>query len=101
MAKKTNRPKSKSAAKPAAKQPAVAKTPAPIEEAAVQTPVVAPPSAPRALRPVKQSRSQIASEQLEDQYAYITGDLRRVFILAAAMFTLLVVANIIFSRLAG
>jgi len=96
MAKKTNRPKSKSTARPAAKQAAIEKASPPPAEALTETPVVTPPGPPRALRPVKQSRSQIAAEQLEEQYSFITGDLRRVFILAAAMFTLLIVANLVF-----
>lgn len=63
----------------------------------------APPAvvAPRAPRAPKLSRSQMASERLEDEYAYITGDLRRVFILAGAMFALLIVLNVILSRVGG
>ena len=51
-------------------------------------------------RPAKLSRSQAAAERIEEEYAYITNDLRRVFILAAAMFALLIALNVIF-RLAG
>lgn len=87
MAKKTNRPKAKPAAKPAVKEAAI---PGEIEE-------VAPPPAAEARAPKapKLSRSQVAAERIEDEYAYITGDLRRVFILAAAMFALLIVLNVI------
>ncbi len=56
-----------------------------------------PRATPRAPRPAKQSRSQAASERLEDEYSFISGDLRRVFILAAVMFTLLIALNVIFS----
>lgn len=47
----------------------------------------------------KLSRSQLASERIEDEYAYITDDLRRVFILAAIMFALLIVLNIILGQI--
>jgi hypothetical protein len=96
MAKKANRPKPKSPPRPArpvaepvaepAQQPAAA-------EAAETT------AAPRAPRAPKLSRSQAASERLEDEYAFISGDLRRVFILAAAMFALLIALNVIFNVL--
>jgi hypothetical protein len=46
-------------------------------------------------RPIKQSRSQVAAERIEEEYAYIIGDLRRVLILAAAMFALLIAVNVI------
>ena len=54
-------------------------------------------TAPRAPRPAKISRSQAAAERIEDEYAYITDDLRRVFILAALMFALLIVVNLVFT----
>jgi len=93
MAKKTNRQKTKSAPRPAAR-PAVI-TPD------LEAPPVAPPPAaePRAPKAPKISRSQAAVERIEDEYAYILGDLRRVFLLAAAMFALLIVLNIILSRI--
>jgi hypothetical protein len=47
------------------------------------------------------TRSQMAAERLEDEYGYITGDLRRVFILAAAMFALLIVLNLILGLIGG
>jgi len=43
----------------------------------------------------KVTRSQIAAERIEDEYAYIVGDLRQVFLLAAAMFILLIALNVI------
>jgi hypothetical protein len=90
MAKKTNRPK----ATPAPRPPKIAAEPldSVVESPAAETPV--PTRAPRAS---KQTRSQAASERLEDEYSYISGDLRRVFILAAVMFTLLITLNIVFS----
>ena len=36
-----------------------------------------------------------ATEQLREEYAYVLRDLRHVFILAAIMFTLLIVLNLI------
>ena len=89
MAKKTNRPKAKSKPKP---KPIVEPT-----ESVVETPIETP--APRAPRPARQTRSQAASERLEDEYSYITGDLRRVFILAALMFALLIALNLVFGLL--
>jgi hypothetical protein len=91
MAKKTNtRPKAKAAPRP----PKIAAKPL---DSVVETPAVETPSVPRAPRPVKQTRSQAASERLEDEYSYISGDLWRVFILAAAMFALLIALNVVFS----
>ena len=88
MAKKSNRPKAKPAARPVAK-PEI-----------IEAEEVAPPAAePRAAKTPKLSRSQAASERLEDEYGYITGDLRRGFILAAAMFALLIALNVAFSLL--
>lgn len=89
MAKKTNRPKAKSTPKP---KPIVEPT-----ESVVETPIETP--APRAPRPARQTRSQAASERLEDEYSYITGDLRRVFVLAALMFALLIALNLVFGLL--
>ena len=58
-------------------------------EAAAAEPDARPGKAP------KMTRSQLAAERIEDEYAYITGDLRRVFILAAALFALLIALNVI------
>jgi len=95
MAKKTNRPKAKSTARPA--KPAPAKSEG--DGMAINTVPAAPATstAPRAPRPAKISRSQAAAERIEDEYAYITDDLRRVFILAALMFALLIVVNLVFT----
>ena len=101
MAKKSNRPKSKPAATPAAKTPVVETPPAAEAPDVADVTTAAAIDAPRAPRPIKQSRSQVASEQLEEQYAYITGDLRRVFILAGVMFALLIGLNLAFDLLAG
>ncbi|HEY1409081.1 MAG TPA: hypothetical protein VF434_09070 [Promineifilum sp.] len=84
MAKKNNRQRSKA---PAKREPAAEAS----EIAAELT---------TSQRPAKLSRSQAAAERIEEEYAYITNDLRRVFILAAAMFALLIALNVIF-RLAG
>ncbi|MBX7253266.1 MAG: hypothetical protein K1X50_14895 [Candidatus Promineofilum sp.] len=99
MAKKTNRPKAKSTAKPT--KSAVTPVNSDIESAPLDTTPAAPaaPAAPRTPRAPKISRSQAAAERLEDEYAYITGDLRRVFILAALMFALLIVANLVFTMI--
>jgi hypothetical protein len=43
----------------------------------------------------------MAVERLEDEYGYITGDLRRVFILAAAMFALLIALNLVLGATGG
>ncbi len=96
MAKKNNRPKARPTPKP------IKNDSAPLDSAVETPPVEAPAVAaatPRAPRPPKLSRSQAASERLEDEYGYITGDLRRVFILAAAMFALLIALNVAFSLL--
>lgn len=91
MAKKSNRPKARPTPKP------IKPDAAPIESA-VETPPVET-TAPRAPRAPKLSRSQAASERLEDEYGFIAGDLRRVFVLAAAMFALLIALNVAFSLL--
>jgi hypothetical protein len=75
-------------------------TPAPkVEKTIIEEPAPAAAPEPRPARTPKISRSQAASERLEDEYAFIIGDLRRVFILAAAMFALLIILNIILSNL--
>lgn len=51
--------------------------------------------AEKAAKEPKLTRSQVAAERIEDEYSHITEDLRRVFILAAAMFALLIALNII------
>ena len=91
MAKKSNRQKSKTTPRPAAKPVEIATE---VEE--VTTTAAAEP---RAAKAPKLSRSQAAAERIEDEYAYILGDLRRVLILAAIMFALLIVLNIVLSRM--
>lgn len=88
MAKK-NKTKAKSASRPS---PQVAEVPAKVEE------VVAPieTAEPRVPRTPKLSRSQAAAERIEDEYAHITSDLRRVFILAGLIFALLIAINLLF-----
>jgi hypothetical protein len=85
MAKKSNRAKTKSQNRPAPRPAVVESQP---EQAAP------PPAEPRPARTPKMSRSQAAAERIEDEYAYIVKDLRRVFILAAAMFLLLIALNV-------
>lgn len=40
-------------------------------------------------------RQTVTIEELKEEYAYVARDLRWVFILAAAMFTLLIVLNLV------
>ncbi len=91
MTKKSNRSK----AKPSTKTTAKEKT-----DNIVTTEIApAPPqTAARSARTAKLSRNQIAAERIEEEYAYITDDLRRVFLLAAAIFALLIVLNIVIGR---
>lgn len=91
MAKKTSRSKTKTAKRQAAKPEAIAE-----QVEVLSTPSPEPDSRPG--KTPKVTRSQLAAERIEDEYAYITGDLRRVFILAAVMFALLIVLNIILSQ---
>jgi hypothetical protein len=93
MAKKSNRSKARPTSKP---QPKPA-----IVESEQEQPEPAPAVEPRAPRVSKVTRSQMAAERLEDEYGYITGDLRRVFILAAALFALLIVLNLILGLVGG
>ena len=88
MAKKTTRSaKSKTTAKQANQ---------PIVEVLSNEAYASPGLPPRPPRPPKLNRSQAASERLEDEYGFIAGDLWRVFILAAAMFALLIALNVAF-----
>lgn len=90
MAKKRDRSKAKakSAYKPAANMG--------IEREAAEIDAVEPlASEARPSKSPKVSRSQAAAERIEDEYAFITDDLRRVFTLAAAMFVLLIALNVI------
>jgi hypothetical protein len=91
MAKKSNRSRSK----PAVKKPAVVQ-PEPVEPEIEEPLGTKPPkSANQATKP---KRAMGTGERMEEEYAYIVGDLRRVLILAAIMFILLISANLILSR---
>jgi hypothetical protein len=41
------------------------------------------------------SPRQSSEEELQEQYAYVLKDLRRIFILAVAMFALLILLNLV------
>lgn len=43
----------------------------------------------------------VSIEELREEYSYVLKDLRRIFVLAAVMFVLLIAANIIYPLLAG
>jgi hypothetical protein len=49
---------------------------------------LAPPAA-------KMPARRVTEEELREEYAYVLKDLRWIFILAAAMFTLLIVLNLV------
>ncbi len=44
---------------------------------------------------------QVSIEQLKEEYSYVLKDLRRIFILALAMFVLLIAANILYPLVVG
>jgi hypothetical protein len=52
---------------------------------------------PRSGKAAAQSRQEVAVAQLEQEYSYVTKDLRRVFLLAVAMFALLIALNLFLS----
>ncbi len=89
---KKYKPKPKSASRSAAQVTEVTEA---VEEtvAPTETPQ------PRSTRAPKLSRSQLAAERIEDEYAYITDDLRRVFILAGLIFALLIALNLVFQTM--
>ncbi len=91
MTKKSNRSKAKSSAKTTAKETTN-------DIVTTETAPAPPLPGTRASRAPKLSRSQIAAERIEEEYAYIASDLRRVFLLAGAIFALLIVLNIVISR---
>lgn len=100
MAKKANRSSKSTAAKTTTTKTAAAETskttgaPLMADEALPAVPVT--PVTPAGSRKApKVSRAQATVEQLQDEYSYVTKDLRRVFILAAAMFLLLIALNLI------
>ncbi len=84
---KKYKPKPKSASRPAAQVTEVT-------EAVEGTVAPTETPQPRSTRAPKLSRSQLAAERIEDEYAYITDDLRRVFILAGLIFALLIALNL-------
>jgi len=88
MAKKRNRRSQKSTT-PVRRADLSAET---LDEVAVR------PGKTAAQTPVAQSRQEAAVAQLEQEYGYVGKDLRRVFILAGAMFALLIVLNLLLSR---
>lgn len=55
----------------------------PLDELA--QPIISPPPEPKT----------VSSEQFREEYGYVIRDLRRVFVLAAVMFTLLIVLNLV------
>ena len=53
------------------------------------------PERPRATKAAPPARAQSTAERFQDEYGYVVKDLRRVFLLAAAMFILLIVLNLV------
>lgn len=90
MAKKRNRRSQKSST--AVRRPVAA-------DLSAETPerVAARPGKTAAQAPSTQSRQEAAVAQLENEYAYVAKDLRRVFLLAMAMFALLIALNVFLS----
>lgn len=68
-------------------RPAVAQEPEEVE--------VEPVGQARPPKLAREARARAEASRLEDEYSYITVDLRRVFILAGAMFALLIVLNVV------
>jgi hypothetical protein len=46
---------------------------------------------------IAQTRQEATAAQLEQEYGYVAKDLRRVFLLAGAMFALLIALNLLLS----
>ncbi len=71
--------------------------PAPDRDAPPPTTAVAEPAdnSPTASKSGKLSRSESTAEEFRVEYAYVLKDLRRVFILAAFLFALLIALNLI------
>lgn len=44
---------------------------------------------------------QVSIEELKEEYSYVLKDLRRIFLLAIAMFVLLIAANILYPLVFG
>lgn len=49
---------------------------------------------PEPIEPIIEPKA-VSTEQFREEYSYVIQDLRRVFILAAAMFALLIILNIV------
>lgn len=71
--------------------------PAPERTAASSATTVTEPveSSSTAGKSGKTSRSESTAEEFRSEYAYVLKDLRRVFLLAALLFALLIVLNLI------
>lgn len=108
--------KKRTSAKPKAKQGKKATQPAVAEEVAVDesvtedaaamasTPVSATTSADSTAtrrRTNRVIRQQVKTLALEEEYAYVVKDLRRVFILGGLMFAGLIAVNLAFTFLGG
>jgi hypothetical protein len=101
--------KKSTSAKPKAKQ-SKKTTPPPVVEAGVvvddegvqETAAAATPvSTTASRRAARLNRQQVKALSLEEEYAYVVKDLRRVFILAGIMFAGLILVNLAFSLLGG
>ena len=44
---------------------------------------------------------QVSMDELKEEYSYVLKDLRRIFLLALAMFALLITANIVYPLVFG
>lgn len=60
-----------------------------------------PKSTPSRRRKGRSRIRNVSIEELREEYSYVLKDLRRIFVLAAAMFVLLIAANIIYPLIAG
>lgn len=60
-----------------------------------------PKSTPGRRRKGRNRIRNVSIEELRQEYSYVLKDLRRIFILAALMFVLLIAANIIYPLVAG
>lgn len=101
--------KKRTSAKPKAKQGQKITDPVVAEVAAVEVEQTADPDTAAATdntpapsrRASRLSRQQAKALSLEEEYAYVVKDLRRVFILAGIMFAGLIAVNLAFSLLGG
>lgn len=101
--------KKRTSSKPKAKQGKRSTDPVVAEVAAVEVEETVEPETAAAVndtpapsrRASRLSRQQVKAQSLEEEYAYVVRDLRRVFILAAIMFAGLIAVNLAFSLLSG